>query len=90
MCAIFGIYSEFISKKELQSKLINSLRMLKHRGPDSSSHIINNAFASGVNRLAIGQLNMVSNQSKMIDMLLVLMEKFSIIKNNKKFFQTLN
>ena len=53
MCAIFGIYSEFISKKELQSKLINSLRMLKHRGPDSSSHIINNAFASGVNRLAI-------------------------------------
>lgn len=53
MCAIFGIYSEIISKNELRTKVINSLNMLKHRGPDSSSHIINNAFASGVNRLAI-------------------------------------
>lgn len=46
MCGILGIFGSSLSPIELRALLIESSRLLRHRGPDWSGYIVRNMIAS--------------------------------------------
>ena len=63
MCGIFGVIANNKFKSGINNLLNRCLDTINHRGPDNSSlKIINNNIALGHTRLAIIDLEKISNQ----------------------------
>jgi len=59
MCGIFGDLS---GKYFAEEKILKSLRLISHRGPDSLKIKIKSNFALGFTRLSIQDLSMLGDQ----------------------------